>query len=235
MSVHLQEHPQVALPVGVADDLEAFLHVLLYNATRFLIHERGSIVSFAKRYFGGQGATEGRPSFPVTKGAYIRRCESPQDTEVILGFRRSDGRYNTINTVLWNLFHLFQGRYAVLDYDAEKDELEERIRVNLDLEKKAEEVGQRQQLSSRCNPAIRVRKAGVRVTPGPADRVARKGSDHLKRMLADLKEPSEDEKERCKACCDHEQFIGRLTQYNYEDAWDADDRIVGDRFSKHYV
>ena len=184
MSINLLEH--LGLSVDTADELEAFLHVLLYNAVRFLIHNLDPIVPFVQKYFDGQDEVEGRFFSPETKSNCIRIYGRPQHYRKHIVFSRPDGTGHTINLIFRDLFHLIQGRYAVLDYKATKADLEKEIQVEIALQKKAEQVRRAQQSSSRHNRTIRPRMPGVRVAPAPTDSVVGMNPSRAELALAEL-------------------------------------------------
>ena len=133
MSLHCLKHP--GLPATVPDELEGFLHVLLYNATRFLLHNYNPVSPFIQDYYDGYNQYDGRWFSPVFKRTCIRFFNGEH---VVYGgqalkFRRSDGSENhALNLILSRLFKMFQARYVVEEYEeAVKDrrkQEEERIR-----------------------------------------------------------------------------------------------------------
>ena len=227
MSINLLEH--LGFPVTVADELEAFLHVLLYNAVRFLIHNCDLVVPFVKGYFDCQDQASGKLFPPRLKRDCIRLYGGPQHCGENLVFRRPSGARHAINSIFQDLFRLIQGRYAVLDYNTKKFKLEKEIEEEVELEKEKEAARPAQQGSPQHRGLIRVRKVEAQATPVPVDSVARKGSAQLKFLLAQLREPTEDEHARSVACHDHERFIALLTKSSNENDWDEDDKIAYDR------
>ena len=107
--------------VGVPDELESFLHVLIYNSIRFLIHDASSTHGFVKAYFDGYNEVDGDigVSASDTKSIVVKSGELQYNGNKIM-IRLPTGEPHPINGVLEHLLQLFKARYEILEYEAKK-------------------------------------------------------------------------------------------------------------------
>ncbi len=119
MSLHYLMHP--TLPVTVADELESFFHVLLYNALRFLLHNFETIHTFVQEYFDNVTVT---PKLVQTasrvKKSVITTGQIESGDDEVLSFLQPmgiDGQH-PMNELIRRLLELFCARYRVLKWEA---------------------------------------------------------------------------------------------------------------------
>ena len=251
MSVNLLEHRSLA--VTLPEELEAFLHVLIYNAVRFLRHNYDPVVPFIKKYFDGQDEIGGTLFSSEHKRACIRVHAGVNFRGSELVFKRSDGGDHALNAILKDLFHLFKGRYTALDYDTAKLALMTRLDEEKKQEKEQEKLletapeSSKTTTSSPSHDAFDLLSVDVdwyigadKVDEGQdAESIARgykieKPSATTERELVSLKEPTEDDRSCQVNCRQHDTFFKILTQNRTQSGWDGADRIKGDRL-KHHV
>ena len=243
MSVHLLDNR--SLPVTLPDELEAFLHVLLYNAVRFLHHNYNSTIPFVKKYFDGRDEVGGTLFSSEHKSDCVRVHGNVKFRGSELSFGLSNGGDHALNAILRELFHLFRGRYAVLDYDTAKQALMARLEEEKKQEKLLEEDLGDNVLStpSHCSNASDIllfevdRYINEELDSGEQDAamVDEKASARAEKELASLKEPTEYDK-ICQANCQqHDTFLRILTKRRKLglSVWDEADRIKGDSFQHH--
>ncbi|RPD53794.1 hypothetical protein L227DRAFT_378842 [Lentinus tigrinus ALCF2SS1-6] len=119
MSAYLLSHPNDA--VAIADELEAFLHILVYGAVRRVRSNMNTFDEFLRAYFAGCDVN------PETQKVC---CPGAKRESVVIGqtlamsgvpivFSSPDGQIaNThpLNEIIAVLFELFHSRYAVLGW-----------------------------------------------------------------------------------------------------------------------
>ena len=115
--------------VGIPDELESFLHVLIYNSIRFLIHDASSTQGFIETYFDGYSRVAAGVSASATKNAVMELGELRYDRKKIV-FRLPNGGPHPINKVIEELLRIFKARYEVLDYEANMAAYEARQRAH---------------------------------------------------------------------------------------------------------
>ncbi|TFK84675.1 hypothetical protein K466DRAFT_665016 [Polyporus arcularius HHB13444] len=119
MSLHSLMHP--TLPVTVADELESFFHVLLYNALRFLLHNFESIHTFIQEYFDNATVTPKLvQTASRTKKSVITTGQIESGDDEVLSFLQPmgiDGEH-PMNELIRRLLELFCARYRVLKWEA---------------------------------------------------------------------------------------------------------------------
>ncbi|OSD00222.1 hypothetical protein PYCCODRAFT_1393825 [Trametes coccinea BRFM310] len=132
MSVHIQDHPHAQ--VEIADELESFLHVIIYCAIRYLPHTCDDVGSFMYNYFD-DGVRRRQPEAEYTcgilKGYVMDKGTIVTSERVPVTFLRSppiaDSKKSSrnskkrprppppqphpINRVLSKLFPMFSARY----------------------------------------------------------------------------------------------------------------------------
>ena len=253
LSLHCLEHPN--LPVTIPDELESFLHVLVYNATRFLRHNIDPISYLISSYFDGYSQENGQYFSPEDKRSCIMEFKGEKLLTKYhkkgLIFSRSDGsEKHPLNIILKLLYQMFQARYIVEDYEKE---LKEREKNKQEAKKRKEEELRRKALLA----AQLVKSKGLGedsdddimdVHPTSPIRVPARPA--LKRAPGEppapseppLEPPSEMTTKLMGECRLHAFFRYYLSQWadahDSEDideyGWDRNDKLDVDRL-KHYV
>ena len=87
MSVRCLRDP--TLPVGLADELESFVHVLIYNGVRFLFHTFAEIAVFVNAYFDDTVVNDrGQKSAPHAKLTAIKEGQLTLDASTLVFTKR---------------------------------------------------------------------------------------------------------------------------------------------------
>ncbi|KAI0368154.1 hypothetical protein BV20DRAFT_1084536, partial [Pilatotrama ljubarskyi] len=136
-------------PSVVADELESFLHVLVYYAVRFLPSSLPSVTSFVILYFDTftLDPTSGQRFCSPAKTNAVRHAEL-KFLEKRVTFRKTTGEENNpLNRLIATLLRLFAARYAVIDHELTHTKAEAPRRSNP---------------VQRASPATRPRRADVR-------------------------------------------------------------------------
>ena len=102
--------------IEIADELESFLHVLIYDASRFVSHNLTPIQTHMlyRTYFDGHAvAADGSQQCSSEKLVAIKHAQlCVSDVPVVFGHDES----HPLNTLLSELFALFQSRFAVYQW-----------------------------------------------------------------------------------------------------------------------
>lgn len=116
------------LPVGLADELESFLHVLIYNGVRFLFHTFNNIAPFMDAYFDGALVEpNGQKSAPYGKDMSMDAgCLKYTFFDFLEFTDRSGHTEHPMNHLLRELFSLFKSRYCILDWEEEEEQEKKR-------------------------------------------------------------------------------------------------------------
>ncbi|KAI0354479.1 hypothetical protein OH77DRAFT_1548724 [Trametes cingulata] len=113
-------------PIVVADELESFLHVLVYYAVRFLPSTLSSVTSFVVGYFDTfiLDPKSGRRHCSLAKRHTVRLAQLQfMDRPVV--FLKATGEGGTpLNRLIATLLRLFMARYAVIDHESRPEEAE---------------------------------------------------------------------------------------------------------------
>ncbi|RPD63393.1 hypothetical protein L227DRAFT_642693 [Lentinus tigrinus ALCF2SS1-6] len=115
MSWNLLSYP--GDPVRIADELEAFLHVLIYGSVRFIFHDFTTITSFMYSYFHGFTVDDnGNFACPPAKISSLI-TGSLTDGDHPIKFVMADGSTDhPLNALIGTLLALFKVRYQVLQW-----------------------------------------------------------------------------------------------------------------------
>ncbi|KAI0368190.1 hypothetical protein BV20DRAFT_476051 [Pilatotrama ljubarskyi] len=104
-------------PIVIADELESFLHILIYYAVRFLPNTLPSVTKFVIDYFDTfsvDPTTDKRTSGAAKRTAVrfgVLSTEQRKDIEFLKNTRKQG---NPLNKLLTNLLALFAARYTVI-------------------------------------------------------------------------------------------------------------------------
>ncbi len=112
-----------SLEVEIADEIESFCHVTLYNAIRFLLHNIHNIYPFIKSYFD-DAELDGLDNHvaPHTKREAIEKGRIIiVKTELVFTMPGGSAAAHPINDLFKQLFTLLQARYRVLDWKAAQE------------------------------------------------------------------------------------------------------------------
>ncbi|KAI9062405.1 hypothetical protein FKP32DRAFT_1652961 [Trametes sanguinea] len=122
MSVHIQDHPEAQ--VQIADELESFVHVMLYCAIRYLPHTCEDVGDFMYHYFddsvrkAGTEYTCGMLKRKIVKEGRVTTCANARIT--FLRRPRANkakpptaAAQHPINLLLTHLLKHFKARYAL--------------------------------------------------------------------------------------------------------------------------
>ncbi|RPD77269.1 hypothetical protein L226DRAFT_611594 [Lentinus tigrinus ALCF2SS1-7] len=115
MSWNLLSYP--GDPVRIADELEAFLHVLIYGSVRFIFHDFNTITGFMYSYFHGFTVDDnGNFACPPAKISSLI-TGSLTDGDYPIKFVMADGSTDhPLNALIGTLLALFKVRYQVLQW-----------------------------------------------------------------------------------------------------------------------
>ena len=137
MSAYLLDN--LNMPTTIADELEAFLHVLIYGVVRRMRSDDiTSIFDFLESYFAGYSVKpkSGVMSCPSAKrDSIVRGCTLTMSEEPIV-FSTPDGKLaeeHPINQLIAELLEVFHSRYAILKWEKQRNRLKAK-------EKQAREV-----------------------------------------------------------------------------------------------
>ena len=115
MSWNLLSYP--GDPVSIADELEAFVHVLVYGCVRFVFHNFNTITGFMRSYFDGFSVNDDREfACPPVKRECLKigkLTDGDRPITFITGEGSSD---HPLNALMRRLFGLFKIRYQVLQW-----------------------------------------------------------------------------------------------------------------------
>ncbi|RPD63382.1 hypothetical protein L227DRAFT_387575 [Lentinus tigrinus ALCF2SS1-6] len=103
--------------ISIADELEAFVHVLIYGCVRFIHHNLQTIDDFMYFYFNGYTINDhGRLSCPPAKSQSL--CSGIlTDLNRHIKFLAADASMDhPLNSLIWKLLCLFKVRYEVLSW-----------------------------------------------------------------------------------------------------------------------
>ncbi|RPD77268.1 hypothetical protein L226DRAFT_505403 [Lentinus tigrinus ALCF2SS1-7] len=102
-------------PVSIADELEAFVHVLIFGCVRFIHHNFETIDGFMHSYFDGFTVDDKRKfACPPAKSRSLENGEL-MDCNTSIQFITADGSTkHPLNSLIGTLLGLFQARYRVL-------------------------------------------------------------------------------------------------------------------------
>ncbi|KAI0740025.1 hypothetical protein C8Q76DRAFT_790508 [Earliella scabrosa] len=121
MSIWLLQHPEI--PVTIPDELESFLHVLIYPAVRRVRHNFDDIRGFIDSYFHGY-SRDHNGRFIGSDTKYMCIMFAKLHTQFAhLRFCDEDGNAGThpLNRLIVSLLCYFQARYKVLEWNQQKD------------------------------------------------------------------------------------------------------------------
>ncbi|KAI0368165.1 hypothetical protein BV20DRAFT_1054162 [Pilatotrama ljubarskyi] len=108
--------------IVVADELESFLHVLLYYAVRFLPNTLPSVTTFVIHYFdtfSPDPTTRERLCGPSKRSAIQSGVLSYEQKGRLAFLKTTREQGNPLNGLLSNLLELFVARYAVILHELE--------------------------------------------------------------------------------------------------------------------
>ena len=110
------------LPVGLADELESFVHVLIYNGVRFLFHNFAEIAAFVNAYFDDTVVDDrGKKSAPHAKDKSITMGRLTLCASTLVFTKRKGQPGHPMNGLLQELFALLKSRYRVLLWKAAQE------------------------------------------------------------------------------------------------------------------
>ncbi|RPD68710.1 hypothetical protein L226DRAFT_495343 [Lentinus tigrinus ALCF2SS1-7] len=122
MSAFLLSNP--GMPTAIADELEAFLHVLIYAVVRRMRSDIESVLHFLESYFSGYTVNKKiQASCPHNKEESIAKCTLTMARETVT-FSTPDGRLgkdHPINKLISDLLTIFHSRYTVLDWKQQSE------------------------------------------------------------------------------------------------------------------
>ncbi|KAI0740031.1 hypothetical protein C8Q76DRAFT_184467 [Earliella scabrosa] len=121
MSIRLLQHPEI--PATIPDELESFLHALIYPAVCRVRHNFKDIQGFIASYFDDYLLDcNGRLTCPAVKDTCIREAKLRVGLKY-LQFCDEGGsaKRHPLNGLVRTLLHYFQARYKVLRWNEHKD------------------------------------------------------------------------------------------------------------------
>ena len=120
MSLNLLSYP--GEPVSIADELEAFVHVLIYGCVRFIPHNLNTIYGFMNSYFDGYTLDDGSTykfACPPAKSASLTNGKLTNCTRLVKFFLDDGSTDHPLNPLIRTLLGLFKTRYQVLMWHKE--------------------------------------------------------------------------------------------------------------------
>ncbi|RPD77244.1 hypothetical protein L226DRAFT_363187 [Lentinus tigrinus ALCF2SS1-7] len=101
--------------ISIADELEAFVHVLIYGCVRFIHHNFRSIEGFMDSYFNGFSVNgERKLACPPVKRDCLKTGSLTDGDHPIQFITADDSIEHPLNGLIKTLFRLFKVRYEVL-------------------------------------------------------------------------------------------------------------------------
>lgn len=105
-------------PIAVADELEAFFHVLIFWAVRFLPHTAGLTSVFVVEYFDTFSLEDdGRHICGLSKESLMHCGEFPSGVRTLQFLKTNRDPGNPINTLIESMLELFKARYEIMKYE----------------------------------------------------------------------------------------------------------------------
>ncbi len=117
MSVYCHGKPEN--PVTIADELEAFLHVMVYCGVRLVRHNFKEVWGFMEEYFNGYTMTvNNRFGAPIGKSRVLQngKLRAVGMDELLFGSVKD----HPLNRLIADLLSLFEARYSVLYLDKQQ-------------------------------------------------------------------------------------------------------------------
>ena len=143
-------------PVGIADELESFVHVLVYGCVRFIKHNFNSITGFMWSYFDGFSVNDLREAIcPPTKSTCLTWGELTDGDHLLKFIADDDSMDHPLNDLIGQLLKLFKVRYEVLSWNREQQrkEVYKRRKIAIPCDPTPTETGQ--VLPRRLHPEFR--------------------------------------------------------------------------------
>ena len=221
------------VPVLIADELESFFHVLLYNAVHFLPHNYESVRAFVAQYFDGYDIDmEGNYSCPALKRTTMERglLETAKE-RIRLRFHYVDGPpSHPLNKIIGRLLVLFAARYTV-------------INSNITQKRYEPQPGYQDRGTIPEAFSFEVDRDGNLVSPTRKVRPKRVDWTSIRAKINKNKisppgagVPACDALKLIKRLADHKLVKAIFTQYLYEGSiWRDGDKIQGDRLSNYLL
>ncbi|TFK89926.1 hypothetical protein K466DRAFT_413420 [Polyporus arcularius HHB13444] len=119
MSMYCLDHPEK--PVTIADELEAFLHVMVYCGVRLVCHNLKEVRGFVEDYFDGYHVNaNNRFGAPVGKSKVLEtgKLRISEVDNVIFGSVKD----HPLNRLVADLLSLFVARYTLLYRDLDEQQ-----------------------------------------------------------------------------------------------------------------
>ena len=104
--------------ISVADEIESFINVLLYNAVERLPHNRESHMKEVMRYFLDCLSDDGYRSCGERKRDTIDKGVGITVKKKVIKFGAPGQPIKPLNKLLSNMFRRFRARYVVLDHES---------------------------------------------------------------------------------------------------------------------
>ncbi|KAH9913814.1 uncharacterized protein BXZ73DRAFT_106834 [Epithele typhae] len=214
--------------VGVAEELESFFYVFLYNAVCLLDHNLPDVHEFVSKFFDDNSAR-----VPMLKMSAMDPQGVIRDSNrVELEFEASGGATaHPINSLIDELLQLFQARYQVLKYDddlrayrkklsalqSQQEPLANDAKTNSDdVELVNSDTTDEPDAAAKPPPSqVRILADELAVVPRPT-RVPR---------AKEPKPPGQDVSDLAARLDDHAYVIGLFKGYLLQNNWPAKDRL----------
>ena len=242
----------------VADELEGFLHSLLYHSLRFLRHNVNPVWPLVQGYFDQQNVVGKKLAAPLHKRTCVQHLGSLVDLDSSdpIVFKRPNDSPHALNKIFAKLFKMFHARYVVLAYNRKLEVLKKQLEAQLQREAATDEA-------SRASPTpyhgecdgegvysdrfdVLQMEEKEDNDEGPEskrrdiehveeeEQVDAKRSDEIRAQIEMLQRPTEEQNGLAKECDEHQAFIKILTENIGSRDWDKVDRIADDRLG-YYV
>ncbi|RPD53592.1 hypothetical protein L227DRAFT_616887 [Lentinus tigrinus ALCF2SS1-6] len=219
MSAYLLAHP--ASPTTIPDELEAFLHVYVYNAVRRLNSNLNKITGFMNTYFAGYDLDDtcSAPTCPSSKRLSVVKSATLQSAERAVVFSNPEGtvtKEHHVNQLIAELLRMFHARYVVLEY-------REQERISK-LARDGPHTPRREPQATKLN--IITENAMER--NAPPKNWSSKEAFRLQQEPVILSPPSQEDDELARSIEEHHGVLGLFFTFLTEMEWRKDD-VVPDR------
>ncbi|TFK81952.1 hypothetical protein K466DRAFT_501216, partial [Polyporus arcularius HHB13444] len=126
MSRHILTHANQI--VTIPDELESFVHVLIYAAVRLVHHNISDIRGFINYYFDGYVLTEDGYGCPAGKRICITEAKlDDSEKDILFRAENTEPADHPLNALVHELLALIGTRYTVLEWERAASKSEKRV------------------------------------------------------------------------------------------------------------
>ncbi|RPD68717.1 hypothetical protein L226DRAFT_540453, partial [Lentinus tigrinus ALCF2SS1-7] len=214
MSAYLLLNPNE--PTTIADELEAFLHVLIYGCIRRVRSSLDTIHEFLTDYFSGVSFDPlyKQSSVPSSKREAIVNGEGLTFTTRPIVFSTPDGKITTrhpLNSLITELLEIFHSRYAILKWE--------------DVSKVEPESPLPSRQTKHADPWLTRHEGASGVLYGRTSRRKKAESSNPPRLV---KPPTPEMYDNVESLSDHATIADIFRVFSMDPKWPSDD-VIPDR------